>query len=220
MGFLARLHKFFHGVDFNSEAFSELGDIVAEAGIVNAHRLVGTPGRADDDASGLFVDNGVVFEGVDRVVGGAHDFNVHRLEKGEGLEIVGCELGVDFIPDALGVFGAEHVGDAETSAEVEMNPFEYGVAGDFRHDAGELHPLFFRGGGAGDAVFVHAAFAHDFPDVVVGCREHLPGVGIVSVCGDFCNVGVVVRVNDRQIFHGGVDGDGGIAFQQVLVIEE
>ena len=55
---------------------------------------------------------------------------------------------------------------------------------------------------------------------MVGCGEHLPGVGIVPVGSDFCNVGVVVRVNDRQIFHCGVDGDGGIAFQQILVIEE
>ena len=187
---------------------------------MDAHGLVGTPCRTDHRAPGLFIDQRMVFEGIDRIVGGAHDFHVHRFQKRKRFERIRCKFRVDFVPDPFRIVRTKNIGDAEPSAEIKVNPFKNRVAGDLRHNAGEFHPFLFRCSGSGDVLLLHSAFAHDFPDIVVGRGEHFPRIRIICIRGDLRNIGVIVRINDRKILHRVVNRNGGFAFQQILVVKK
>ena len=162
----------------------------------------------------------MLFEQIDRIVRGAHDLHIHGIQQRQRTKRIGCKFIIDFVPDPLRVVRTEHIHDSETSAQIEVDPFEDGISGDFRHHAGQFHPFFLCGGRSGDSAFLHAAFAHDLPDVMIGCGKHLPGIGIGSVRGDFRHIGMIVGIDDRQILHRVVDGDGRVAFQQILLVKK
>ena len=210
------------GGDLPVEPLAHPVDVLSPAGCEDLHRLVGAPGRTDDPAAEGGVGALVIFEQVHRVVGRTHRLDVQRTgQQRLRPEGVGGELLVDRVPDLFAALFGEPLIDAEVALEVEMDPFIDRIADDFGEHLRHGEELLLGGGfAAGDQRFGHAALAQHLPDVVVGGGEELPGVGVAGVVGDFADIRVVVRVDDREILDLVEDPFSGRVADEVVVIEK
>ena len=164
----------------------------------------------------------MVFQSVDEVIGGAHGFNIQGTgQQSLGTVGVGGEFFVNGVVDFFAGLFAQKLINAEVTLQVKVDPFIDGVAGKFGENLGEGEEFVFVGNAlAGDVGFGHTALTHDFPDVVVGCGEELPGILIAVVVGDLFHIGVVVGVDDGKIFDGIKDFDTGAVGNQITVIQK
>ena len=71
---------------------AELLDVVEEAGVLGVDDGVGTEGGDDAALPAGVADGLVVFEGVERGVGGGEDLDVEGFEEGAGAELGGLEF--------------------------------------------------------------------------------------------------------------------------------
>ncbi|MPN62034.1 hypothetical protein SDC9_209780 [bioreactor metagenome] len=73
---------------------------------------------------------------------------------------------------------------------------------------------------AGDVLLGHAAAAHHAPDIMVGRGEELPGVTVVQIFRQFFDVGVIVRIDYRQVFDRLEDVRPRRIAQQIILVQK
>ena len=219
MGFPKDVQQDIEAVDFGAPALPETFDVGRESALADLHGRVGTPGRTHDRTPEIPVDGPVVFERVGGVVRRTHHADVHAFQERLRPAFLLCQDLVHFPPDEFAGLGAQELRDAEKS-EVEVNPLVNGISRDPVEDVCHGDELVVRRGASGDLFFRHACLAQDFPDIVVGGREKFPGVLEILVARDGRDVGMIVRVKDRESFDGVENAFSGFVSDEVVLTEE
>ena len=155
--------------DIGIRHFRQLRHVVGEGGLLNVEGFVRTPAWQHFDIKrGVFRDNGMMLQGVNRIVGGAHHLHVHLLHDAARGEVILRQQRVAAIPDFIrGRWGKQLAGDAKRTAELKMGPVVERVADGVRNGRRPGVKLLAVGRIAGTQALSHAVGAHGTPFIVV-----------------------------------------------------
>ena len=186
----------------NEEMFTpEFLDVGAEIGcVLDGHGLVGTPCGKHLDFKAVVLDFLVVFQRIDRVVGGADHLDVVATHDVAG-RVGGCgELGVAFVEDLARSGGAEQFLDAERRLQFEVGPVIERIPHSVRNSLCPFLEFLPVGGVLARAVFlVDAVGPHRAPFVMVAAEPDFGDGTELVVIGHHLRNQVAVIVDDGHL---------------------
>ena len=163
----------------------------------------------------------MVFQRVSRIVGRAHRLHVHRQNQRLRATLRSGELRLRGLPDRLGVLRVNLQVDAQPTFQIQVNPLVRGIARKEFEDTSQCQPLrVVVRRLAGDEFLWNAAFALQFPDIVVGCALGVPDVGETTVFGKCLDITMVMGIQNRQLCDFFVEVARQRGSEQVVFVEE
>ena len=149
--------------------FRQLRHVVVERGLLNVKGFVRAPAWQHFDIKrGVFGDNGMMLQGVNRIVGGADHPHVHLLHDAARGEVILRQERIALVPDFIGGrWGEQFAGDAKRATQLKVRPVIERVTDGVRDGRRPGVKLLAIGRIAGAQALSHAVGAHRTPFVMV-----------------------------------------------------